>query len=322
MKDRVALNIIDDAERRGLLKPGGTIVEATSGNTGMRRWRWSRRCAATSASSSCPTRCRQEKVATLRAFGARVVVCPTAVEPDDPRSYYQAAQAHRATRRRTPSTRTSTTTPPTPRRTTCRPAPEIWEQTDGELDVFVAGMGTGGTICGLRHVLQGEEAGLPAGRRRSGRLALLRLREDAAASREPFSYKVEGIGEDFLPSTMNLKIVDEIVRVDDKECFLMTRELVRQEGLFVGGSSAARRSRARSSTREASKRKENILVLLPDGAHEVPVQDLQRRVDARERLPRRARSAGHRVASCCARKKQRPLVTAKKGECACARSSR
>ncbi|MBI4512047.1 MAG: pyridoxal-phosphate dependent enzyme [Deltaproteobacteria bacterium] len=262
MKDRVAMNIVADAERRGLLRPGGTIVEATSGNTGM-----GLAMVAAVRGYQCifvmPDKMSQEKIASLKAFGAKVVICPTAVEPEDPRSYYcvsrriveetpgafYANQYHNSAN---PDAHYVST------------APEIWEQTGGEIDVFAAGMGTGGTISGCGKYFRERKPGFkivgvdPIGSLyyeyvKTGRLT------------KPFSYYVEGIGEDFLPSTMNLKILDEIVRVDDKECFLMTRRLTRDEGIFCGGSSGAAVAGAIKYAEKTDK-KENILVLLPDGA--------------------------------------------------------
>ncbi|MEK6606169.1 MAG: cystathionine beta-synthase, partial [Myxococcota bacterium] len=262
MKDRVALCIIDDAEQQGKLKPGGTIVEATSGNTGMG-------LAMISAirGYQCvfvmPDKMSQEKVSALRAFGARVVICPTAVEPEDPRSYYQVAKrlveetpdAFYANQYHNPSN---------PQAHYVSTAPEIWRQTAGELDVFVAGMGTGGTISGCGRYFKEQKPGFHV----VGVDPIGSLYYEYVKTRrmtKPFSYYVEGIGEDFLPSTMNLELIDEIVRVDDKECFLMTRELVRTEGVYAGGSSGAAVAGAIKYARQ-SGRKENILVLLPDSA--------------------------------------------------------
>jgi len=262
MKDRVALNIVTDAERRGLLGPGSTIVEATSGNTGM-----GLALVAALRGYQCvfvmPDKMSQEKVAALRAFGARVVICPTAVEPEDPRSYYQTAKrivqetpgAYYANQYHNPAN---------PEAHYLSTAPEIWAQTNGELDVFVAGMGTGGTISGCgRYFREKKKDFRLVGVDPIGSLYYEYVKTGRMT--RPFSYYVEGIGEDFLPTTMNLKILDEIMRVDDKECFLMTRELVRQEGLYVGGSSGAAVAGAIKYA-EMSKRKENILVLLPDSA--------------------------------------------------------
>jgi cystathionine beta-synthase len=259
-KDRLARNMLRRAEEDGL-KPGGTIVEATSGNTGA-----SLALFAAVRGYKCvfvmPDKMSQEKIANLRAFGARVVVCPTAVEPDDPRSYYQVAQRIAA---EAPNTFYANQyhNPANPEAHYLSTGPEIWEQTGGELDVFVAGLGTGGTISGTGKFLKGKKPGVklvgvdPVGSLyydfvKTGRIT------------KPFSYKVEGIGEDFFPTTMNLKILDDIVRVDDKECFLMTRDLTRLEGLFVGGSGGAAVAGALKWAREHGKPSMKILVFLCD----------------------------------------------------------
>src|SRR5499433_2064157 len=262
MKDRVALNIITDAERRGLLRPGGTIVEATSGNTGM-----GLAMVAAVRGYSCifvmPDKMSQEKIASLRAFGAKVVICPTAVDPEDPRSYYSVS---RRLVEETPGSFHANQyhNPANPEAHYVSTAPEIWKQTGGEIDVFCAGLGTGGTISGCARYFKEQKDSIttvgvdPVGSlyydyAKTGRLS------------QPFSYHVEGIGEDFLPSTIDLSIIDEIVRVHDKECFLMTRRLACEEGLFVGGSAGAAVVGAVKYA-EQTGRQENILILLPDGA--------------------------------------------------------
>jgi cystathionine beta-synthase len=262
MKDRVAINIVNDAERRGLLRPGGTIIEATSGNTGM-----GLAMVAAVRGYSCifvmPDKMSPEKISSLRAMGAKVVICPTAVEPEDPRSYYSVS---RRLVEETPGSFYANQyhNPANPEAHYVSTAPEIWEQTGGDFDVFAAGMGTGGTISGCARYFKERKPGLkilgvdPIGSLyyeyvKTGRLT------------KPFSYYVEGIGEDFLPSTMNLKAIDEIARVDDKECFLMTRRLAREEGLFVGGSCGAAVAGAVKYAEQTGK-KENILILMPDGA--------------------------------------------------------
>lgn len=234
-KDRLAWNLLRRAEEAGL-QPGGTIVEATSGNTGA-----SLALLAAVRGYKCifvmPDKMSQEKVSNLRAFGAKVVMCPTAVDADDPRSYYKVS---RKIADETPNSFYANQyhNPANPEAHYLSTGPEIMKQTKGDFDVFVAGMGTGGTVSGTGKYLKEKMSKVkivgvdPVGSLyydfvKSGRVT------------KPFSYKVEGIGEDFFPTTMNLKILDDIVRVDDKECFTMTRDMTREEGLFVGGSGGA-----------------------------------------------------------------------------------
>jgi cystathionine beta-synthase len=262
-KDRMALNMIEEAEKQGL-KPGGYIVEATSGNTGA-----SLAMISAIRGYKCvfvmPDKMSQEKIAALRAFGARVVVCPTAVEADDPRSYYQTAK--RIANELAPNCFYANQyhNPANPEGQYKSLGPELWDQCGEDLHVFCAGMGTGGTLSGAGRFLKEKNPNIklvgvdPIGSLyydfvKSGRIT------------KPFSYKVEGIGEDFFPSTMNLKLLDDIVRVDDKECFLMTRDLVRLEGLTVGGSGGAAVAGAIKYAR-ATNKKENILVCLADTSH-------------------------------------------------------
>jgi len=260
-KDRVARNMIQEAEARGL-KPGGTIVEATSGNTGA-----ALAMMAAIRGYRCvfimPDKMSQEKVATLRALGARVVLCPTAVEPEDPRSYYSVSKR---IANETPNAFYANQyhNPDNPAAHYKSTGPEIWEQCGPELDVLVAGLGTGGTISGTGKFLKERNHNVKlVGVDPVGSLYYDFIKDKRIT--KPFSYKVEGIGEDFFPSTINLDIIDEVVRVDDKECFLMTRDLVRLEGLFVGGSSGAAVAGAIKYAK-ASGKKENILVMLADGA--------------------------------------------------------
>jgi cystathionine beta-synthase len=270
-KDRLAANMLRRAEE-GDLKPGGTIVEATSGNTGA-----ALALLAALRGYKCvfvmPDKMSQEKISHLRAFGARVVVCPTAVDPDDPRSYYKVAQR---IARETPNCFYANQyyNPANPEAHYLSTGPEIWRQTGGDFEVFCAGMGTGGTLSGVGKFLRENKPGIkmvgvdPVGSLyydfvKTGRIT------------KPFSYKVEGIGEDFFPGTMNLGILDDIVRVDDKECFLMTRDLTRCEGIFVGGSGGAavagalKYARAMQERGSASTdgRPSRVLVLLADAGH-------------------------------------------------------
>jgi cystathionine beta-synthase len=260
-KDRVARNMIQEAESRGL-KPGGTLVEATSGNTGA-----ALAMMAAVKGYKCifimPDKMSQEKVSTLRALGARVVLCPTAVEPEDPRSYYSVSKR---IANETPNAFYANQyhNPDNPAAHYKSTGPEIWEQCGPELDVLVAGLGTGGTISGTGKFLKERTPNVRlVGVDPVGSMYYDFIKDKRIT--KPFSYKVEGIGEDFFPSTINMDIIDEVVRVDDRECFLMTRDLVRMEGLFVGGSCGAAVAGAIKYAK-ASGRKENILVMLADGA--------------------------------------------------------
>jgi cystathionine beta-synthase len=270
-KDRLAFNMLRRAEDEGL-KAGGTIVEATSGNTGA-----SLALLAAIRGYKCvfvmPDKMSQEKISHLRAFGARVVVCPTAVEADDPRSYYQVAQR---IARETPNCFYANQyhNPANPEAHYLSTGPEIWKQTGGDFDVFCAGMGTGGTLSGTGQYLREKKPSIKiVGVDPVGSLYYDFVKQGRVT--KPFSYKVEGIGEDFFPTTMNLKILDDIVRVDDKECFLMTRDLTRLEGLFVGGSGGAAVAGAVKYARAMVDRGESrvgdrparILVFLADAGH-------------------------------------------------------
>jgi len=262
MKDRVALNIIRDAEQRGMLGPGGTIIEATSGNTGA-----GLAMVAAIRGYKCifvmPDKMSSEKMDTLRAYGAKVVICPTAVEPSDPRSYYSTA---RRIVEETPGAFYANQyhNPANPEAHYVSTAPEIWEQTGGGFDVFVSGMGTGGTLSGCGRYFKEKNPDVQiVGVDPIGSLYYEYIKTGRLT--KAFSYYVEGIGEDFLPSTMNLDILDDVVQVDDRECFLMTRELVRREGIFCGGSGGAAVVGAVKYAR-ALKEPKRLLVLMPDSA--------------------------------------------------------
>jgi cystathionine beta-synthase len=253
VKDRIGLAMVEAAERDGHLQPGGTIVEPTSGNTGV-----GLAIVAAQRGYRCvfvmPDKMSQEKIDLLRAFGAEVVVCPTAVEPDDPRSYYRTADrlASEIPGAFQPNQYFNQANPDAHEATT---GPEIWNQTDGRIDVFVAGVGTGGTITGVGRYLKRHKPGVqivgadPEGSVYSG------------ATAHP--YLVEGVGEDFWPKTYDPSVVDRYVTVSDRDSFLVARELTRREGIMVGGScgTAAHAARVVAAEYPADA---VIVVLLPD----------------------------------------------------------
>ena len=256
MKDRMTLHLVNEAEKRGELRPSGTIIEATSGNTGA-----GLAMIAAVRGYRCvfvmPDKMSDEKIASLKAFGARVVVCPTAVEPEDPRSYYSVAKRLVA---ETPNSFYANQyhNPDNPMGHYLSTGPELWEDTAGNIDVFVAAMAGVGRYL-KEHKPDVRLVGVdPVGSLYYDYIKHQRLTQ-------AFTYKVEGIGEDFLPSTFDPSLIDDVVRVDDKECFLTARDLVRLEGLYAGGSSGAAVAGAIKYAK-ATGRKENIVVLLPDGA--------------------------------------------------------
>jgi cystathionine beta-synthase len=264
IKDRIAVRIIEEAENSGRLKPGGTVVESTSGNTGMGL---AIACAKKGYKSVfvMPDKMSQEKIQLLRAFGAKVVITPTSVTPDDPRSYYSVAKK---IVRETPNAILANQyhNPENPHSHYLTTGPEIWEQTQGQVTDLVIGMGTGGTITGAGRFLKEKNPDIRlVGVDPVGSLLLEtwqnngRIPEDAQAS----TYKVEGIGEDFIPSTLNLSIVDEVIQIGDKESFLWTRRLVKEEGIFCGGSSGTAVAAAvRYAQRLTPDRL--VVVVLPD----------------------------------------------------------
>lgn len=236
VKDRIALALIEGAEKRGDLKPGGTIIEATSGNTGMGL----ALVAAVKGYKSIfvmPDKISEEKRAALRAFGSKVVITPTAVEPTDPRSHMSVANKLAEI---TPNSFITNQyhNPDNANQHYATTAPEIWNQTQGKIDVFVAGAGTGGTVSGVGKFLKEKNPNIkilcpdPVGS------ILYDLFYHKEVREAPQPYKVEGVGEDMLPDNVHFNVIDDFVRVTDKESFHLVREIVAKEGICVGPSSA------------------------------------------------------------------------------------
>lgn len=253
VKDRPALWMIEAAEREGLLKPGGTIVEPTSGNTGV-----GLAIVAANRGYDCvfvmTDKVSPEKVTLLEAYGARVVVCPVAVPPEDPQSYYSVAErlvqeipnAYRPNQYSNPHN---------PAAHVATTGPEIWKQTDGTVTHFVAGAGTGGTLSGIGEYLKSQDAAVqviaadPEGSVYSG------------GSGRP--YLVEGVGEDFWPTTYNPDVVDRVIAVSDADSFAMARRVSQEEGLLIGGSCGTAVAASLVVAREA-KPDDLVVVLIPD----------------------------------------------------------
>jgi cystathionine beta-synthase len=263
IKDRIAVNIIESAERNGQLKPGGTVVEATSGNTGLGL---AMVCAIKGYKSVfvLPDKMSQEKIQLLRAYGARVVITPTAVEPDDPRSNYRVAKR---LSEETPNAILANQyhNPDNPHSHYLTTGPEIWQQTSGRVTDVVIGMGTGGTISGTARYLKEQNPTIHIiGVDPAGSLLMETWQSGSVPSdAHPKIYKVEGIGEDFLPSTLDLSIVDQVFQVDDRESFMWARRLLKEEGIFCGGSSG---SALAASMRYAANLDHDrlVVVILPD----------------------------------------------------------
>jgi len=262
VKDRIGLAIIEEAERNGRLQPGGTIVESTSGNTGVG-------LAIAAAIKGyrtifvMPDKMSQEKIMLLRAYGARVVVTPTAVEPDDPRSYYSVAKK---LVEETPNAILANQyhNPVNPQVHEETTGPELWRQTNGRLTHFITGMGTGGTITGVGRYLKQQNPHVQIVGIDAVGSVLYELHRSGRMIKAE-SYKVEGIGEDFLPSTTDLSVIDDIVQVTDRDSFLMTRRLVREEGIFCGGSGGAAVAGAIKYARQQKLGPDDmVVIILPD----------------------------------------------------------
>ena len=261
VKDRIGLEIIEEAEREGRLRAGGTIVEATSGNTGL-----GLAIVAAIKGYKCvftmPDKMSIEKIRLLKAFGAEVIVTPTAVPHDSPESYTEVAKR---VVRETPNSILANQyfNPKNPEAHAKTTGPEIWQQTGGQIDYFVCGVGTGGTISGAGKYLKEQNS----------KIQVIGIDPKGSILREYFytkkyspvlkTYKVEGIGQDWLPGTLNFEVIDDMIEANDKESFLMARRLTREEGIFVGGSAGTAMAGALKCA-DRMKDDNVMVILLPD----------------------------------------------------------
>lgn len=262
-KDRMALKMVEDAEKAGLLKPGGTIIEGTSGNTGMG-------LALTAAAKgykcifTMADKQSQEKINILRAVGAEVVVCPTNVEPDDPRSYYSVARklSQEIPNSIYPNQYDNPSNAQAHYETT---GPEIWHQTDGKVTHYVATVGTGGSMCGTARFLKEKNKNIvTVGIDTYGSVFKKYKETGIFDENEIYPYLTEGFGEDILPKNVDFDLIDLFIKVTDKDGALMARRLAREEGLFVGWSSGSAVHGAMEYAQQHLTEKDVMVILLPD----------------------------------------------------------
>lgn len=262
-KDRMALKMIEDAEKAGTLKPGGTIIEGTSGNTGMglalTAIAKGYKCIFTMADKQS-----QEKINILKAVGAEVIVCPTNVAPDDPRSYYSVA---RKLNKEIPNS-IYPNQYDNPSNTAAHyesTGPEIWKQTEGTITHYVATVGTGGSMCGTAKYLKEQNPKLvTVGIDTYGSVFKKYKETGIFDENEIYPYLTEGFGEDILPKNVNFDVIDTFIKVTDKDGAIMARKLSREEGLFVGWSSGSAVHGALEYARENLKKEDIMVILLPD----------------------------------------------------------
>ncbi|MFH6984241.1 cystathionine beta-synthase [Marinoscillum luteum] len=263
VKDRIALKMIEDAEKSGQLKPGGTIIEGTSGNTGMGLALVAQakgyKCIFTLADKQS-----QEKMDILRAVGAEVIVCPTNVSPDDPRSYYSVAKKLNEDIPNSiyPNQYDNPSNTLAHYEST---GPEIWNDTDGKITHYAAGMGTGGTICGTSKYLKEQKKEVVSVAIDSYGSVFKKYKETGIFDeKEIYPYLTEGIGEDILPKNVDFDMIDHIVKVTDKDGAVMARRLSREEGLFCGWSCGSAVHGALEFARDHLKEDDVMVILLPD----------------------------------------------------------
>jgi len=262
-KDRMAIKMVEDAEKAGLLRPGGTLIEGTSGNTGM-----GLALAAISRGYRCiftmADKQSQEKINILRAVGAEVIVCPTNVAPDDPRSYYSIARKLNKEIPNSfyPNQYDNLSNTAAHYQTT---GPEIWKQTEGKITHYVATVGTGGSMCGTARYLKEQNASIvTVGIDTYGSVFKKYKETGLFDEKEIYPYLTEGFGEDILPKNVNFDVIDHFIKVTDKDGAIGARRLSREEGLFVGWSSGSAIHGALEYAREYLKKDDLMVILLPD----------------------------------------------------------
>ncbi|GAA0893124.1 cystathionine beta-synthase [Fulvivirga kasyanovii] len=263
MKDRMALKMIEDAEKAGILKPGGTIIEGTSGNTGMGlalvAIAKGYKCIFTLADKQS-----QEKIDILRAMGAEVIVCPTNVSPEDPRSYYSVAKKLNKDIPNSfyPNQYDNMSNTAAHYETT---GPEIWKQTEGKITHYAAGVGTGGSMCGTTKYLKEQNPDvISVGIDTYGSVFKKYKETGIFDENEIYPYMTEGIGEDILPKNVDFSLIDNFIKVTDKDGAIMTRRLAREEGLFVGWSCGSAVHGALEYAKENLKEDDMMVIILPD----------------------------------------------------------